>query len=455
MSGKSGEGNPKKPKLDPNEIHKQDPGAMRDAADNGQPIPPKRKAGPKGKPDQALAEIANSPSFDVRYNEFNCRFFVNGEPLEKEIHAYDLSAQLNRKNIKVSMELAQAALKRAGRMHAFNPVVEELRRLRWDQLNRLETVFETYFGALGDPDYLGRVGPWFFIGHVARLLEPGSRQDSMLVLEGGEGLGKTQFCRLLASGEEYYRENLPDLHTADAKEALIGKRVVEMCELVALNSARSQETFKAFASSPTDNVRLPYGERSQAHPRTASIVGTTNSDKYLSSEHGNRRVWGVPVNDIDLAGLERDIKQLLAEAVMRYDLGEKWWPDRNEQALVFNPEQEGRLENDPYVEAIRSTYASDLMLSNRPDYWTAREVFDEVQGRSKGVMEAKDWPKLARKMWPAAMRKAGFKPVMGLVGKQATATAQRGSVGLWVFDPSVDPNSQYVDPAYGKLHLKH
>ena len=64
-------------------------------------------------------------------------------------------------------------------------------------------------------------------------------------------------------------------------------------------------------------LRLAYGRLTHEAPRHFIVVGTTNDERYLIDNTGNRRFWPVRVGDIDLEALARDRDQLWAEAAAR------------------------------------------------------------------------------------------------------------------------------------------
>ncbi len=81
-------------------------------------------------------------------------------------------------------------------------------------------------------------------------------------------------------------------------------------------------------------------------PRRCVFVGTTNSLEYLRADaSGYRRWWPVRCTRIDIEGLKRDRGQLWAEAVARFQMGEKWWLEE-EQAQRAESHAQERSETD-------------------------------------------------------------------------------------------------------------
>ena len=201
--------------------------------------------------------------------------------------------------------------------------------LKWDGRPRLDKMLHAYFGAK-DTEYSSRVGAMFLIAMVARIRRPGCKAD-YAHLRGAAGQGEIQALRHIGDGR-WFSDRLPDLHSKDASVHLRGKWLVEVAELDKMNRAETN-TLKAFITTQVEDYRPPYGRYGVKEPRQCLFVGTTNDSEYLRDETGARRFWPVLCGVLDPDGLARDRDMLFAEAVERFNKGEKWWPDAEFEAL--------------------------------------------------------------------------------------------------------------------------
>ena len=89
--------------------------------------------------------------------------------------------------------------------HKVNRIRDYLEGLAWDGIPRLDRLLIAYFGAEDSP-YVQAVTRKTLTAAVARAMAPGVKFDSMLILSGAQGLGKSTFFRLL--GMDWYSDSL-------------------------------------------------------------------------------------------------------------------------------------------------------------------------------------------------------------------------------------------------------
>ena len=124
----------------------------------------------------------------------------------------------------------------------FHPVREIFNRLEWDGVPRLDTWLQTYCGAsLQSPEYLAAVGSNWIKAGVKRIMEPGTPFHHMLILEGGQGSGKTTFLKQLCifEDQDFSSDNLTFDVVNDKYGALMlqGKLIIEFGELSKMGTA--------------------------------------------------------------------------------------------------------------------------------------------------------------------------------------------------------------------------
>lgn len=123
--------------------------------------------------------------------------------------------------------------------------------------------------------------------------------EGMLILQGRQGLAKTSFFRVIAGNPLWFNEGV--CIDVSNKDSLIKAVSAWISELGEIDSTfkKDQSALKAFITSPLDRIRLPYAAAISDMPRTTSLCGTVNPDKFLKDETGNRRYWIVHVDKID------------------------------------------------------------------------------------------------------------------------------------------------------------
>lgn len=243
-------------------------------------------------------------------------------------------------HMKISLPTTQQAVVVAAKDQRSHPVRDYLHGLVWDGVERIDTWLHIAFGA--PDDLLTRtIGAHVLTAAVRRIFQPGVKFDTVLVLEGDQGIGKSRSCEALF-GSHWYTDDLPhDLASKDAKQAMSGKWGVELAELSALTRSPSQVA-KSFFSRRTDYFRPPYGKIYVERPRQCVFIGTTNDDDYLNDPTGARRYWPIRCHKTEAAWIAEVRDQLWAEAVLREGEGGPIWletEDLNRQATIEQAER--------------------------------------------------------------------------------------------------------------------
>lgn len=207
--------------------------------------------------------------------------------------------------------------------HRFNEVQGYLNSLQWDGVSRLDTLFVDYLGAANDA-YTRTVTRKAFTAAVARAMVPGCKYDTMVILSGRQGIGKSTLLDKMSRG--WFNDSIRSFEGKEASELLQGVWLVEVGELDAFRRT-DVARIKQFLSLRADRFRAAYGRHVKELPRCCVFFGTTNSSEYLQDRTGNRRFWPIDVgvstyNKKVWVDLDGEIDQLWAEAVMRWRAGE-------------------------------------------------------------------------------------------------------------------------------------
>ena len=272
---------------------------------------------------------------------------------------------------------------------SYHPIKEFLQELpTWDRVERVDTLFIDYLGA-DDNEYTRAVTRKTLCAAVKRVKFPGCKFDSMLVLNGPQGIGKSTLISKLAG--DWFSDSLSLSDTKDktAAEKLQGYWILEIGELAGLRKAEV-ETLRSFLSRQNDIYRAAFGKRATPHQRQCIFFGTTNAETgYLRDITGNRRFWPVRTGKGNKKSWEltiEDVKQIWAEVLFYVDCGECLYLDNNLAELAAS-EQRSAMEVDER-EGLIKEYLDALL----PENWSDMSIYDRrnfLNGSEFGVSESK------------------------------------------------------------------
>lgn len=285
----------------------------------------------------------------LRFNEMTQQAEWQGKPIE-DPDFIDIRLLIERAGFQPTERDVRPAVDRVARENSYNPVGEYITGLTWDGTARLDRWMIKLMGA-PDTAFVRCISPKVLISAVARAMEPGCQVDTVLVLEGEQGIKKSSAIAALF-GRDFTRESV-SLFGNQQKMVmnLMGAWVVELAEFMAV---LGNQNAKGMITMRYDTIVLPYAKAASTHPRRSVMFATINpgATGYLEDATGNRRFWPVPVAKIDIDGIKERRDQLWAEALHRYRDGERWWLEGDENRLAGD-EQDERGDEDAWTEPLR------------------------------------------------------------------------------------------------------
>lgn len=337
---------------------------------------------------------------------------------------------LQENGVRVGKGIAADAVQSIAAERSFDSLLEYLDGLEWDGTERIDTWLRDFCGVVDSP-YSRAVARKFLCACVARARRPGVKFDTMLILEGDQGLRKSTIFSILGGG--FFSETLADIGTKDSREGLRGSWIIELAELDAM-SRRDASQFKAFLATREDKYRPPYGRRDVIMPRRCVFAGTYNPDGngYIKDSTGGRRFWPVearPVVDghLDTEGLENVRDQLFAEACVAYENGEELWLSGIEE-VAAKTHQDDRIERDVWHEEIAT------WLKNGSGATTIGEIARDCLG-----FESSHVTNAIQQRIGKTLRSLGLVPkkfVQDGVATRVYATPENHARGATIFDIS-------------------
>jgi predicted P-loop ATPase len=309
----------------------------------------------------------NGHAKTVRYDRFRQVIMVKGESLEdRTVISLNAEIEADRRTAWVQDHLRSALVQTAHR-NAYSSQTEWLDSLVWDGTERLDGFFWRAY-ATEATAYAAACSKVLFLSGVARAYQPGCQADVMVVMIGGQGLGKSMGIARLCPDPAWYADDLGcDLFDRKAGEGLRGKWLIEFSEFSRINRA-TLDVAKAFVSRRSDYYRPAYARMHKDFPRTCIFVGTTNDDHPLQDRE-NRRFMPIRCKLADSEWITENRDQLWAEAVARYRKGEQWWvagPTSDPTLAAQIAEQaEGARQGDSWEEILEQELGHSSAISMR------------------------------------------------------------------------------------------
>ena len=323
--------------------------------------------------------LRQDPEYNtLSYNEHSDTILWKGE-MVSDVTIEQIALDMEERYMyRVTEKALRASLIMVAQERKVEPIKDWLLSLpKWDesQEQRLVYFFQDVLKAKipeGCEALVQEMSVKWFISCVARIMSPGCKMDTCLVLVGGKGLRKSTALKVLC-GEDWFSDSNINISHKDAYELLhqSGVWIWELAEMHALQG-KTADNAKQFLTSASDRYRPSYGKMPVQRDRRTVFTASTNNFQFLS-DGPERRFWIVEVLEkIDIDYILAHRTDLWAEALYWYQNGLEWW--LSEESDELNAKyQQSFIIDDPWTVKVLET----LMLNEGRA--TTKEIMDALE----------------------------------------------------------------------------
>jgi predicted P-loop ATPase len=339
------------------------------------------------------------------YNEMSFAAHVSWDSTrpgrERDDEAYvreicSLAVEFN--GTSIGAEMLQDAMAAMSYDNKFHPLCDWLNSLKWDGVSRVERIGKEILGA-DDPAKASMIieKVMLAVARRARLrdIEGGVKFDTIAILVGEQGIGKSTFWKELLPNKSWFSDSFsPSWDSKKILENTSGCAIIEWSELGNLAKA-DREHVKATLSQTRDIARKAWGKGTTKQNRQFVIVGSTNAYDFMTDRTGNRRILPLVLSGVDGAmegkrfvhvdRLAQWREQLWAEIVTLELAGVPLHLSVTEDDAM-NTTREDHMETDPWWDIISKTLPAEGM-------WSSVDAFEEL-----GVQEKDQTPFLEKRL---------------------------------------------------------
>ncbi len=271
-----------------------------------------------------------------------------------------------------------------------NPVAQWIDSKPWDGVSRIDDFCNTVKSK--DVTLKNMLMKKWLLSCVAAAFEEGGvALEGLLVFQGSQGLGKTLWFKRLA---DFNKGWLCEGATLDPKDKDSVKKavshwIVELGELESTFKKADINQLKAFITSRSDEMRLPYDRSFTNYQRRTAFFASVNEPEFLMDGSGNRRFWCIKVTDIDPHhGI--DMQQMWAEVkATLYQPGVKNWYLTTEEREMLQESNEG-FRTQGAVEDLLLQHVDFDALTTEKEAWQLTALLRALGIRNPRNIDFKD-----------------------------------------------------------------
>ncbi len=257
--------------------------------------------------------LNESLNIKVRFNQVTKKIDIEGNGKAPLLQLYSETNLINALPILIldeckacevsgtsgSLKLIQSYLFNIADINRYNPIHDMLKSHKNTNSEHLEKIYKILNLDISFDKLL--VKKWLIqtVAFAFATYENQVSTEGVLILQGKQGLAKTSFFRVIAGNPLWFNEGVCiDVSNKDSLIKAVSAWIGELGEIDS-TFKKDQSALKAFITSPLDRVRLPYAATISDMPRTTSLCGSVNPEKFLKDDTGNRRYWVIHIDKLD------------------------------------------------------------------------------------------------------------------------------------------------------------
>jgi hypothetical protein len=211
----------------------------------------------------------------------------------------------------------------------------------------------------------------------------GIHSPLMLILQGPQNCGKTQFFRRLLPGElsSYYAESKMDEGKDD--KILMSKKMIILDDEMSGKSKQEQGKLKSTLSQQQMDLRVPFGRSASTLLRIAMLCGTANDQELINDPTGNRRLLVIGIQSINYEAYNAiDKGMLMYEAYLEYKNGYNYEMTK-EEIEILSRDSENFKQSVPEEELLAKYYELPEESKGSPVHRTCSEICMRLKEQSR------------------------------------------------------------------------
>lgn len=304
-----------------------------------------------------MSTLTRTIDFRTTFQDLGYNFELNEVTRQVEVNKKTLDSYLESQIIcnmrehgakfenQVMHEIRYAALD-----NRYHPIKRYLNSLSYDGKDYISELCDYFTADKYFPIWLNR----WLIAAVARAVN--GAQCPVLVLDGNQNIGKSNFARWLCSSpmiQEYYTEGPINPDAKDTRIRATQKWIWEASEFGSTTRRADIEALKAFITIGEITERAPYAKQDEKRPMLACFIGTINNGKagFLADPSGSRRFLVSHIEKINWDySTECNPNNIWAQAYASYLIGEPHAPTLQE--IKLSQENNEQYQNPDALETM-------------------------------------------------------------------------------------------------------